>query len=283
MFLIGIFVCEQSEIQSVCVVLISGRKTRAAATTANLSRNLIDDKCCASPKRKDCKLDNSLTTTTDKLTKVLNSDIKDDDTTKRRTSTITNYFHVQPKETSNNPIYVADHQDVDENARDQFFIDKSENSSNSNIFLQAPVLHLNIDKSPNQASSIVINKHIDFATLATSGLVSFATKSPPPMIMSPTTRTQFTCDKFLRSQRARTTESEESSVSSDSNNSCDSGVVIDNNLLEMSPSKRRKPTTPHRILCPSPVKHVVVVEKTPSSQLSNLNIGTKKVTKSRRR
>lgn len=186
--------------------------------------------------------------------------------------------------------------DIDENACHAFLVEhasSSDSDENTNIFLQAPVLHLNIDKSLNQASSIVINKHIDFTALnkspaATNGLIPFpkATDSGAAATISPTAMIY---DKVLRSssssQHSRslvTTESESSSSLSSDSNSCDSGVVIDQ-TLELSPSKRRKPTTPHRILCPSPVKHVVAPIKSPSSALSNLNIGTKRNPKTKRR
>ncbi len=162
---------------------------------------------------------------------------------------------------------------MDENACDSFDNNTTGNSE-SNIFLQAPVLHLNIDKSPNQASSIVINKSIpiksNFAALTGSGLVNFST------IVIGDTR-----NNVIKSQPAKEIVESDSSVSSDSN-SCDSGVVADKNLELISPSKRQKPATPHRIVCPSPVKRVIS-EKSPSSELSNLNIGTKTHPKSKRR
>lgn len=160
---------------------------------------------------------------------------------------------------------------MDENACDAF--DNGTGNSESNIFLQAPVLHLNIDKSPNQASSIVINKSIpiksNFAALTgTTGLVNFS-----PIVIGDTIS--------IKSQPATDLVESDSSVSSDSN-SCDSGVVADR-LLESTPSKRQKPATPHRIVCPSPVKHAIS-EKSPSSELSNLNIGSRSIhSKSKRR
>lgn len=158
---------------------------------------------------------------------------------------------------------------MDDNACDSF--DNTTGNNESNIFLQAPVLHLNIDKSPNQPSSIVINKSIpiksNFAALTNSGLVSFTNIVIGDSI-----------NNVIKSQPAKDIVESDSSVSSDSN-SCDSGVVAD----KMStPSKRQKPATPHRIVCPSPVKHAVS-EKSPSSELSNLNIGTKTHSKTKRR
>lgn len=158
---------------------------------------------------------------------------------------------------------------MDDNACDSF--DNTTGNNESNIFLQAPVLHLDIDKSPNQPSSIVINKSIpiksNFAALTNSGLVSFTNIVIGDSISN-----------VIKSQPAKDIVESDSSVSSDSN-SCDSGVVAD----KMStPSKRQKPATPHRIVCPSPVKHAVS-EKSPSSELSNLNIGTTTHSKTKRR
>lgn len=229
-----------------------------------------------------------------------------------RSPSITDYFNVEQRQQQLNEQHNVEQQltrtrtqsilDIDENACHAFLVEhasSSDSDENTNIFLQAPVLHLNIDKSLNQASSIVINKHIDFTTLNASqtlnignnnGLINF----PKTNAISTTSAVAETkpirnmiYDKVLRSssQQSRllaNTESESSSLSSDSN-SCDSGVVIDQ-TLELSPSKRRKPTTPHRILCPSPVKHHVVVPiKSPSSALSNLNIGSKRNSKTKRR
>lgn len=90
-----------------------------------------------------------------------------------------------------------------------------------------------------------------------------------------------TINNVCKSQHAKDLVDTDSSAYSDSN-SCDSGVVADK-MLESTPSKRhQKPATPHRIVCPSPVKHAIS-EKSPSSELSNLNIGTKTHSKSKRR
>lgn len=161
---------------------------------------------------------------------------------------------------------------MDENACDSF--DNTTGNSESNIFLQAPVLHLNIDKSPNQPSSIVINKSIpiksNFAALTNSGLVNFSN-----IVIGETIK------NVIKNQPAKdVVESSDSSLSSDSNSN-DSGVVADR-MSESTPSKRQKPATPHRIVCPSPVKHAIS-EKSPSSELSNLNIGTKTHSKTKRR
>lgn len=179
---------------------------------------------------------------------------------------ITNYFQVKQNAAESN--YVSD---MDDNACDSF--DNTIGNDESNIFLQAPVLHLNIDKSPNQPSSIVINKSIpmttDFGALTGSGLPNFTSIVIGDNI-----------NNAIKSQPAKEILESDSSGYSDSN-SCDSGFVADR-ILESTPSKRQKPATPHRIVCPSPVKHAIS-EKSPSSELSNLNIGSKTHLKSKRR
>lgn len=289
--------------------MISGRRTRAAAAHLAATRSL-DEQFCASPKRKDCKLDTTILLANEKLNaRMIKADLIG--FAKSRSPSITDYFNVQQRQ-SHQQTDITDQQqlhlvnrtrtilDIDENACHAFLVEhasSSDSDENTNIFLQAPVLHLNIDKSLNQASSIVINKHIDFTTLNKSpsgnnGLIPFPKATDSSGASSggaiTSTRTAMIYDKVLRSssssQHSRslaTSESESSSISSDSN-SCDSGVVIDR-TLELSPSKRRKPTTPHRILCPSPVKHVVAPIKSPSSALSNLNIGSKRNPKTKRR
>lgn len=237
-------------------ISLPGRRTRAAA----LSAGKKCDESFDSPKRKDCKLE----TVKHKHTKP--DSIVGAIRTRSRAVPITNYFQVRQSTAEIN--YVSD---MDENACDSF--DNTTGNNESNIFLQEPVLHLNIDKSPNQPSSIVINKSIpiksNFAALTNSGLVNFSN-----IVIGDT------INNVLKSQPAKEIVESDSSVSSDSN-SCDSGVVADK-MLELTPSKRQKPATPHRIVCPSPIKHAIS-EKSPSSELSNLNIGTKTHSKSKRR
>lgn len=236
-----------------------GRRTRAAA----LSTGKKCDEQFDSPKRKDCKLD--AVNTKFKSTKP--DSINNSTRTRSKAVPITNFFHVKQNATAE-INYVSD---MDENACDSF--DNTTGNNESNIFLQTPVLHLNIDKSPNQASSIVINKSIpiktNFAALTNSGLVSFSN-----IVIGDT------INNLMKSHSTKDIVESDTSVSSDSN-SCDSGVVADK-VHETTPNKRHKPATPHRIVCPSPVKHAIS-EKMPSSELSNLNIGTKTSSKSKRR
>lgn len=236
----------------------SGRRTRAAA----LSTGKKCDEQFDSPKRKDCKLE--AVNTKYKNTKP--DSINGSTRSRSKAVPITNYFQVKQNATSE-INYVSD---MDENACDSF--DNTTGNNESNIFLQTPVLHLNIDKSPNQASSIVINKSIpiktNFAALTNSGLVSFSN-----IVIGDT------LNNLIKSKATKDIVESDSSVSSDCN-SCDSGVVADK--MESTSNKRHKPATPHRIVCPSPVKHSIS-EKSPSSELSNLNIGTKTNSKSKRR
>lgn len=275
-----------------------GRRTRAAAVLS--TPRSIDDQFCASPKRKDCKLESSSSDHTIKTK--LNGTVKTADflgfSKTRSRAIITNYFQFQQKTASSSDSGQSTASDGSEYAIDDNACDSFEEKNEQNIFLQAPVLHLNIDKSPNQASSIIINKHIDvisnFSVLASSPSGNNAVITFVAATHSNTAATNNTIHNTNHSlsnehqQLSRTQSSSdhspdayESSISSSDSNSCDSGVVADRNL-ELSPSKRRKPSTPHRIVCPSPVKHAIV-EKSPTSALSNLNIGTKKHPRTKRR
>lgn len=270
----------------------TGRRTRAAAVLS--SPRSIDDQCCASPKRKDCKLE---TNSSDHPIKTkLNGTVKSDFlgfTKTRSRAIITNYFPFQQKipASSDSGQSTASNSDGSEYAIDDNACDSFEEKNEQNIFLQAPVLHLNIDKSPNQASSIIINKHIDVISNF-SVLASGPTGNNNVITFVAATNNTITNDnhslsnehqQLSRSQLSseHSPDAYESSISSSDSNSCDSGVVADRNL-DLSPSKRRKPSTPHRIVCPSPVKHAIV-EKSPTSALSNLNIGTKKNSRTKRR
>lgn len=192
--------------------------------------------------------------------------------------------------------------EVDQNSNGSVHSTSSHNSIQpTNIFLQKPVLHLNIDKSSlNQVASIVINKHLEkcpnfasttptfttfnghiinanantdqsqsaFSTakqdtnqidetneqLPKQGTINTVSSSQQtPRITSPRKR----CDKpKLRKQMPRKCANKiytdhgifDAIINSDSN-SCDSGVVSDRSFE--SNSDGNKPTTPHRIVCPS--------------------------------
>lgn len=157
----------------------------------------------------------------------------------------------------------------------------------TNIFLQKPVLHLNIDKSQMQASSIVINKHLDacpnFATSFTNafnGTSVLNTANNDKIIQSKSSEDESSaeqndvraanepnamnndqkkkCEKpRLRKRRPRKCASRWAvdnapidAIHDSDSNSCDSGVVSDRSF-ELSSTDGNKPTTPHRIVCPS--------------------------------
>lgn len=171
---------------------------------------------------------------------------------------------------------------------DQNTIDNGTNiTTNSiqptNIFLQKPVLHLNIDKSLNQASSIVINKHLDvvspnfstsFSAFNNTSVLNTANKiqskssedessaeqneqHTPNEMMVNGQKTKGDKPR-LRKRRPRKCASrwamDNNGALIDANdsdsNSCDSGVVSDRSF-ELNSTDGNKPTTPHRIVCPS--------------------------------
>lgn len=267
----------------------TGRRTRAAAT---LNSATLTEQFAASPKRKESKLDGTHSPhSPGHRARLAVTNVKSPDFlgfTKTRARAITNYFPFAQKDhLTNHTAFIKDH---DENACDSFRMNggDSGDDESSNIFLQAPVLHLDIDKSPNQASSITINKHIEvisnFSALTAApngnnGNLSFVAVNDND--------NQHVADRsdddghVTRSPSLASAPESSDYISSDSN-SCDSGVVADRHL-ELTPSKSKKPMTPHRIVCHSPAKHAVVVaEKSPSSALSHLNIN-KKNPKTRRR
>lgn len=152
----------------------------------------------------------------------------------------------------------------------------------TNIFLQKPVLHLNIDKSLVQASSIVINKQLDVCPNFATSFYAFnksvlnaannemqskssedessaAEHNDRHSTDSTKSRGEKTkCDKpRLRKRRPRKCASKWAdniglidAIDDSDTNSCDSGVVSDRSF-ELSSTDGNKPTTPHRIVCPS--------------------------------
>lgn len=174
----------------------------------------------------------------------------------------------------------------------------------TNIFLQKPVLHLNIDKSLIQASSIVINKHLDaginFATSFSAfnhSVLNTANKEIQSKsseddssaeqndVQSPNdteTKGQKTYYEKprLRKRRPRKCASRWAidnalldALNDSDSNSCDSGVVSDRSF-ELSSTDGNKPTTPHRIVCPStstPTNEVApIVQTQPMINRNNL-------------
>lgn len=162
--------------------------------------------------------------------------------------------------------------------------DSNSNSSvEPNIFLQKPVLHLNIDKSPNQASSIVINKHLEVSPNFSTTLVSFTNSKIAANRMDGvsfgsnvvTARSGANHKTKRRKPRIGGGCIIDALTSSDSN-SCDSGVVADKrpepNATMLGTAK---PTTPHRILCTASTSPVKPMQKYTQKAMtfSNMNNG----------
>lgn len=200
------------------------------------------------------------------------------------------------EETANeNPIHDQYNENEQNDALNNCLKNDGENDKNSNgsaqftnnsiqptnIFLQKPVLHLNIDKSLNQASSIVINKQLDvcpnFATsfsafnhsVSNTANKQIQCKSSEDESSAEQNDIQLSndicsqgqkmnCEKpRLRKRRPRKCASRWANdngnldpMNDSDSNSCDSGVVSDRSF-ELSSTDGNKPTTPHRIVCPS--------------------------------
>jgi hypothetical protein len=137
--------------------------------------------------------------------------------------------------------------------------------ANTNLFLQEPVLKLEFDKAQATVMSNAIGTK---ATIKTSFLTSeittkFQTLPPTEYINKVLIVNGSHEDDISSSHRAAHEHQNGFLLNSDSNSS-DSGVVIHSSESDSAdllksplqvPEKRRKPTTPHRmILCPSPMK-----------------------------
>ncbi|KAH8312283.1 hypothetical protein KR044_010075 [Drosophila immigrans] len=135
-------------------------------------------------------------------------------------------------------------------------------ATSDNIFLQEPVLTLDIDRTPTKASSIRINKSFEMANNAVFS-------SPPSVLNACVLNGRFNQIVTLTGHVLDEHENEhEPSVEMQQplngfeldqhdSSSCDSGVAC-SLTAGTSPAvnglRRRKPATPHRILCPSPIK-----------------------------
>lgn len=180
----------------------------------------------------------------------------------------------------------------------------SNTSGTENIFLQEPVLTLNVDKSPNQASSIIINKTLEVQPKFSSPSKASSIIEIQPKFPSPTSLTASVLHgRFNQIVSLNTSPSKMDSygyekkpmelnchdyallmLPENDNSSCDSGVAFHTTVtttqcngssaptafanmegssqaaVTASPApapttnRRRKPATPHRIVCPSPIK-----------------------------
>ncbi|KAM7364413.1 SET domain containing 8 isoform 1-T4 [Cochliomyia hominivorax] len=149
----------------------------------------------------------------------------------------------------------------------------SNTSATENIFLQEPVLTLNVDKSPNQASSIKINKTLEVdpkfssPTSLTASVLHGRFNQIVSLNSSPSKRDSFGYEK-KPIEMLNGHDYALMMLPENDNSSCDSGVALTSNAatsledsVQATPapgagqtSRRRKPATPHRIVCCSPIK-----------------------------
>lgn len=154
----------------------------------------------------------------------------------------------------------------------------------SNIFLQEPVLSLNFDKTPTDKSRMIIKSSF----LSTEIQSKFSPPKCDPMWGSSAASLSIKMEPseyaLDLSKPTQVTEIDSTTFLSQDSNSCDSGdsgvFILPSGALDLVASadgKRRKPATPHRILCPSPVKNPIVAS--PSTALAHLNIQSKRTTR----
>lgn len=292
--------------------MVKGRRTRQAATVGQVlaaaTATTMDD--TASPKRKDFKLDNN--SITQNFTNNNNNDhtqlLPNGRTPTAETMVlrggrtklngIDRYFTSYGKPASPGPPdqHVIDL--TDDNTSESIaesplmalgFATVAKSNPASNIFLQEPVLSLNIDKgcpSVGQSSRVIIKNSF----FGTEMQTQFSPPKCDPMWGGVVKREPL---DFALDLSKPTQVTEIDSTTFHDSSSCDSGdsgvVILPTNtnaiiaaggLLQFEPStpgegKRRKPATPHRIVCPSPVKSSPIVAS-PSSALSHLNIQSKR-------
>lgn len=287
--------------------MVKGRRTRQAATVGQVlaaTTATVDD--TASPKRKDFKFDNNTT----HFTTNNNNNNHTQLTNGRKPAVeamvlrggrtklngIDRYFtsHGKSSPGPDNVIDLTDDASESSNAAVVahetplmalgFNVTKSNPASN--IFLQEPVLSLNIDKTSSEQSRVII-KNSFFGT-------EMQTQFSPPKCDpvwggAAAAATSLTVKRepldFALDLSKPTQVTEIDSTTFHDSSSCDSGdsgVVIlpTMNGQQFAPSTpgdgtRRKPATPHRIVCPSPVKSSPIVAS-PSAALSHLNIQSKR-------
>lgn len=285
--------------------MVKGRRTRQAATVGQVlaaTTATVDD--TASPKRKDFKFDNNTTHFTNNNNNNNNHSTQLTNGRKpaveamvlrggrTKVNGIDRYFtsHGKSSPVPDNVIDLTDDASESSNAAAVhespltalgFNVTKSNPASN--IFLQEPVLSLNIDKTSSEQSRVII-KNSFFGT-------EMQTQFSPPKCdpvwgsaaASLTVKREPLDFALDLSKPTQVTEIDSTTFhDSSSCDSGDSGVVIlpTINGQPFAPStpgegKRRKPATPHRIVCPSPVKSAPIVAS-PSAALSHLNIQSKR-------
>lgn len=173
----------------------------------------------------------------------------------------------------------------------------SSSSRSDNIFLQEPVLTLDIDRTPTKASSIRINKSFELANAVFS--------SPPSVLSACVLNGRFNQIVSLNGQEleqehqqqqhqlVQVQQQQQLELDQHDSSSCDSGVacsLVMPTTGDSSPAgtRRRKPATPHRILCPSPIKVMpkvgeVVTSPRKSPRKLQLQLAATSGCKSRRR
>uniref|UniRef100_U5EU97 [histone H4]-lysine(20) N-methyltransferase n=1 Tax=Corethrella appendiculata TaxID=1370023 RepID=U5EU97_9DIPT len=290
--------------------MVKGRKGRAqqlcAVQTESSHINIVDD--VSSPKRKDFKFDNTILNHHKNLKPTTSMVLRGNRTTIQQQSTtpITNYFKTYTLTENPPPAITAENFiDLTEETCDSFnnsitnttTIDFQKcfnfihTNPAENIFLQEPVLSLNFDKTQNDKSRIVIRN---------SFLSSTSSSSPPPP-PPPAMQSTFLCDKVINTALDLSKPTQVKDIDStttttifmstdSSNSSSDSGIGSNTttdgvtNTNNFNSSKKRKPVTPHRILCPSPIKNSMVVN--PSNIFANSQLelkNGKRILKSKRR
>lgn len=163
-----------------------------------------------------------------------------------------------------------------------------ESNPTGNIFLQEPVLSLNFDKTPTDKSRMIIKNSF----LATEIQSKFSPPKCDPMwggaAASVSIKVEASDYALDLSKPTQVTQIDSTTFFNHDSNSCDSGdsgVVIlpSGTSVGSGDGKRRKPATPHRILCPSPVKNPIVAS--PSTALAHLNLQrtTRRNVKTKRR
>uniref|UniRef100_A0A182N8C9 [histone H4]-lysine(20) N-methyltransferase n=1 Tax=Anopheles dirus TaxID=7168 RepID=A0A182N8C9_9DIPT len=186
---------------------------------------------------------------------------------------------------------------------------RTSKTQNKNIFLQDPVLTLNFAKVSNPPSRTF--KMMQNSFLTKSAITLFTSPSQPKIDSFWKEVSITTNMKCLEDQQqapvnqhildlskptqvtqidSTTTTENMFQVEDNSCDSGDSGVVIltgsEGNAISSSPKlsvvveqsdnseKRKKPATPHRILCPSPTKNAIVYLQSPPGLLNDASLET---------
>lgn len=295
--------------------MVKGRRTRQTNTVGQLLSGSTATDDTASPKRKDFKYDNNISHFTNNSVNNDNMQAKTSATTdaaakmvlrggRGKLNGIAKYLTTgKPSASIANDNKVAEtvHNFIDltdENTCDSFENVASgsghppvmatlgfstiQSNQASNIFLQEPVLSLNFDKTPTDKSRMIIKSSF----LSTEIQTKFSPPKCDPMWGSAAASIKMEPSEYALdlSKPTQVTEIDSTTFLNQDSNSCDSGdsgvFILPSGALDLVASadgKRRKPATPHRILCPSPVKNPIVAS--PSTALAHLNIQSKRTTR----